>query len=165
MYIVRISFFVMACLLFSSCELFREDTDQNPHYLQASLDVEPDAVDPGGKFVAVYRLNNNSDDDMEVISNCAEVARGKIYRNDHLMDFYGTSPFCIERIGFHEIEAGDTLEKKWTVKAMTVTHTNDSADTTFAKPGEYQFNVKHDVYMVDGREIELPTLQRTIEVK
>lgn len=134
--------------------------------LATRLTVDRSRVEPGGEFTVTYTIRNTRPESFRLESSCVAIARGIVYRNDREVALIGSGSGCFPSIATHEIARGDSLERRWRVRAGTHGVDPDTRQNiTLAKSGRYVFRVEPDVFQINGEAARLPTLDVRIEIR
>jgi hypothetical protein len=137
------------------------------HGLETKLFIDPVDVGPGGAFTAEYSITNSRAEPVHLKSSCIAIARGVVYRDGDEARFIGSGSGCYTAVGNYKIAAGETFRWTWQVEAAIVlrAYPDGTQDIEDAKPGEYVFRVKPDVFEINEVRAQLPVLEQGIQVR
>lgn len=136
--------------------------------LRTELRLDRTAVDRGKEFTATFRIQNTRSEDVALESLCVAIARGVVYREGERIGFVGSGSGCFTTLRTYEIDAGETFEWSWRIKAATTVRAYPDGrppDLAPAEQGEYIFRVEPDVWTVNGVEARLPQLEQRFTVR
>lgn len=162
--ITGVFIFIFAVIV--SCDAVNESPKSTIDDIAFDLEITPHYITHTGVLNAVYTIQNNSGQTIEMVSGCTELATGIVSKEEQVIGLIGSGDACYTAISTHEIPPGEKFEYEWHIKPFEIRYYPDDRepDTTFADLGEYTFTVIPQVYEINKEQGKLPELERTFAI-